>query len=127
MNRNDVSTLTIIGVLGRAKELVSQGWTQGSSARTAQGDSVDAVRSTACEWCVTGAVKKALYETVLTDQQRAIHRETLFDWFKVANNIGPETNLVHWNDSVIKCQIQAIDGFQNTIMWIVERLANKGR
>ena len=121
-----VSTLTIIGLLGRSKELVSQGWCQGSSARTAHGDGVDAIAAFACEWCVTGAMKKALYETVMTAERRALHRETMFQWFKNANSINPGTNLVQWNDKTIGSQKQAVDGFQNTIMWIVERLANRG-
>ena len=68
---NDVFTAT--DQLRAARELVAQGWCQGTMARNAEGERVGTADDTACQWCLVGALRHAAVE--LLDE--AIHQHGL--------------------------------------------------
>lgn len=53
-------------VLTKAKKLIEKGWCRGPAAKNARGEAVDPLDESACRWCMSGALDRALgYDRVL--------------------------------------------------------------
>lgn len=75
-------------VLGRARELLAQGWTQGTFARDAHGEHVYTMSEDAVVFCPVGALYRAGVE--LNDHQ---------GWQDGFNRLfGEVGNVASWND-----------------------------
>ena len=76
-------------VLERTREIVQQGWTRGVAARDEQGRKVRYRQPDACEWCLTGAMAKALHEEWCKEFPGLAGVEMQNDWsFKHAYAMG---------------------------------------
>jgi len=99
-------------LLLRAAELVAMGWTRGTAARDATGQTVRSTEPQATAWCVVGAVDRALYELLNVDVYDLLGLEV--DAYDTApcpldmlrklrrplQCVLGRRDLAHWNDHV---------------------------
>ena len=104
--------MSTIDIFRRARELLSSGWCKYSLALDAHDRSVPAWHPLACRWCATGAIDRAICESVKPFVFKRVLNE-----FKVINGIN---NVSHWNDYMMQTKDDVLKTFDQTI----ERLCN---
>ena len=99
-------------ILLRAAELLAMGWTRGTAARDAAGQKVRSTSPQATEWCVVGAVDRALHELWNLDVYDLLGLEVdaydtarcpfevLRELRRPLQRVLGRSDLAHWNDHV---------------------------
>lgn len=90
----------------KAREFIAKGWTQGSLARDARGESVYEKSLEAVCWCAMGALYAATPTNVLD------HRDALFVLDRAGLGFGA---IACYNDSTCKTQEDALAWFDRAI------------
>ena len=108
-----------IRILERAAELVEQGWTQRTTARTASGNQCDSASPFACKWCAVGAIERAGCESRYsrTDKAVALVRDA------VEPSAFPFQFLSEWNDERGRTQAEVVAAFRRAIELAKEEAA----
>ena len=105
-------------ILIDALATVRRGWTQKAWARDEDGFSVNENGNTACEWCLSGAIRRAWATTGgKEDTYRsavAVVTETIRRQNEIPNP-GVRCSTIHWNDAPGRTQEDAIALLENTI------------
>ena len=102
----------MLNLLKRTRELIERGWTQGSSARDADGQPCDLRRATC--FCLYGALTQASYEEGGSLMYWIMDpiREPLIDSFIKATGIR---NIVEWNDDAKRTKEDVLNALDETI------------
>jgi hypothetical protein len=117
-------------ILRRAAELVAIGWTRGTAARDANGKKVRSTLPQATEWCVVGAVDRALYELLNLDVYDLLGLEVdaydtapcplavLRELRRPLQRVLGRPDLAHWNDHVCPGPAAAEQLLWDAAAWI---------
>ena len=103
--------MNLVPVLKQAHDLLLQGWTQGVAARDERGERVNALDDDACQWCVTGALERAIWDLYKLSDKEATTLYLMAEDFisRVLEGDGVEGeclyDLPHWND----CEDQTVE------------------
>lgn len=103
-------------ILRDARALIEHGWCQDSAAVDARGVAVDPTARSACAWCVSGALNRALH-TPNHD------RRDYFTFFRaraaLAQIVGADPavigQIVVWNDHPERTQAEVLAAFDRAI------------
>ena len=97
--------------LADAKDAVRKGWTKGTNARNALGESVKYGSSAAVCWCAGGALFLALSKQ---RTMKAAHRRRVIELFSGAAGVKP-LDIWVWNDDKNRTVEQVLQAFDNAI------------
>jgi hypothetical protein len=94
---NTVQMTDAAGLLRRARELISSGWTQGADARAADGTPLDPWSAEAASWSLLGALVAALEQGEAQDQGLPLTELALA--LDALAGFVDDDSLARWNDA----------------------------
>lgn len=102
--------MSVLEVLLEARRLVELGWTQNVIARDVSGRPVPATSRTACYWCASGAVTRAV-RSMVEDAGRAE------DLIRMASHAVHPVSVMAWNDARWRTKADVLERFDAEIAW----------
>ena len=101
----------LVDVVLAARDRVAQGWTQGTEARTAEGNITCPGGADAASWCMAGAVMAVGCPWMVV--QRAFDRSGILN-----AGLAFRLSMVGFNDSGDGSQAKAVGAFDELARWL---------
>ncbi len=115
----ELTKAEIVTILRKTRRLLNKGWTQRANARNAYGNPVNFWSKSACKFCLTGAVRKAISsDKTLDGRNQDVARQIVRLMDRTINkslsSISGFCSTMYFNDT----QSRSARGKQNVIRFV---------